>query len=70
MKRFLFEYTILSTGAKRTFSIAEESEELARQVIQERIADIEFTELEDIQVEGLVKTLDLKDTYYECEGCT
>jgi hypothetical protein len=70
MKRFLFEYEIVSSGITREHSIVEKDEAAAKNVAVERIADIEFTEVEDIKLGKLVKTIELKDTYYECEGCT
>lgn len=70
MKRFLFEYEIISSGITREHSIVEKDEAAAKNVAVERIADIEFTEVEDIKLGKLVKTIELKDTYYECEGCT
>ncbi|MGD6942874.1 hypothetical protein ACQCT6_12640 [Cytobacillus gottheilii] len=70
MQRFLFEYEIISSGISREHSIVAKDEADAKNVAVERIADIEFTDAEDIKLGRLVKAIELKDTYYECEGCT
>lgn len=70
MKRFLFAYRVVSTGTESEFSVAEPNEEAARQAIKARVADIEMTEEDDIEIGALLKVLELKDNYYECEGCT
>lgn len=70
MKRYLFEYEVVSSGKKSEFSIVASSEEEAVAQILERVADMEFTDEDDIKIGKLIKTLDLKDHYYECEGCT
>lgn len=69
LKRYLFEYK-LSDGSESEFSLAANSEEEARIAIKERIADIEFVDEKDVIVGDLIKTLDVKDNYFECEGCT
>ncbi|MCR6108609.1 hypothetical protein HXA34_20170 [Salipaludibacillus agaradhaerens] len=70
MFRFLYEYRVKSTGVISTISIHEKSEVLAKEKIKERIADMEFTEIDDVEIIRLVKKMALKDNYYECEGCT
>lgn len=70
MKRFLFAYRVVSTGTEGEFSVAMPDEEAAHKAIKARVADIEMTEEEDIEIGDLLKVLDLKDNYYECEGCT
>lgn len=70
MKRFLFAYRVLSTGTESEFSVAEPDEAAARNSIKARVADIEMTDEEDVEIGDLLKVLDLKDNYYECEGCT
>ncbi|RKL68450.1 hypothetical protein CR203_05910 [Salipaludibacillus neizhouensis] len=70
MKRYLFAYEVISTGVKSEFSIAEMNEDKARAKITERVADMEFTEEDDIKIVELLKVLELKDSYYECEGCS
>jgi len=70
MKRFLFAYRVLSTGTESEFSVAEPDEETAHKSIKARVADIEMTDEEDIEIGALLKVLELKDNYYECEGCT
>lgn len=70
MKRYLFSYTIKSTGESSEFSQIAQSEEEAKQLLLERVADIEFTEIEDVLIGDLIKTIDASTHYYECEGCT
>ncbi|MFC7063487.1 hypothetical protein [Halobacillus seohaensis] len=70
MKRFLFEYEVISTGTKSEFSITELNEEQAKDKIVERVADMEFTEEDDIKIGEMIKILNIEDNYYECEGCT
>ena len=48
MQRYLFEYKILPTGETSEFSYVAASEEEARQSIQERVADLEFVEPEEV----------------------
>lgn len=69
MNRYLFEYELKSTGFKGEFSWVEASEEKAREAIQERIADLEFTEIEDVIVGSLLKTMDATNHFSECENC-
>ncbi|MDL4842374.1 hypothetical protein [Aquibacillus rhizosphaerae] len=70
MKRYLFEYEVISSGLISQFSIVSASESEAKAQIKERVADIEFTEESDITIKNLIKTIDATDNYYECEGCT
>ncbi|MDO7905607.1 hypothetical protein Q5741_04175 [Paenibacillus sp. JX-17] len=70
MIRYLFEYEVKSTGYKGEFSWVAENEEQARTAIRERVADLEFVDLEDVIVGQLLKTLDATQQYYECEGCS
>ncbi|SFS70073.1 hypothetical protein [Paenibacillus sp. 453mf] len=69
MNRYLFEYELQSTGFRGEFSWVEESEEKAKEAVRERIADLEFTELEDVIVGKLLKTMDASNRYFECENC-
>jgi hypothetical protein len=34
------------------------------------VADIEFTDEDDVKIGKLIKVIEAKDHYYECEGCT
>lgn len=70
MKRYLFEYEIISTGMISQFSIVAANEDEAKANIKERVADIEFTDESDIEIKSLIKSIDASDNYYECEGCT
>ncbi|MGP7819784.1 hypothetical protein [Niallia sp. 01092] len=70
MQRFLFAYTVNSTGLESEFSQVAETEEKARQLVKERVADIEFTDEDDVVIGKLIKTIDATKHYYECEGCT
>jgi hypothetical protein len=70
MQRYLFEYEIKSTEKKGEFSHVEQTEEIARKSVQERIADFEFVDEDDVVVGKLLKTLDATKNYYECEGCS
>lgn len=70
LKRYLFEYEVISTSVRSEFSIVEEDEKTAKQNILDHVADFEFTDESDIKIGKLIKTMDLKDTYYECVGCT
>ncbi|WP_211747129.1 hypothetical protein [Paenibacillus sp. Marseille-Q4541] len=69
MNRYLFEYELKSTGFKGEFSWIEESEEKAKEAIRDRIADLEFTEIEDVVVGNLLKTMDATGRFFECENC-
>lgn len=70
MKRFLFEYEVISTRMKREFSIVSEDEETAKELLKERVSDLEFTDEADIRILGLIKTLEVDKQFFECEGCT
>ena len=70
MNRYLFSYSIKSTGDSGEFSQIAQSEEEAKQLIVERVADIEFTDTEDVVIGELIKTINASTQYYECEGCT
>ncbi|MFM9279642.1 hypothetical protein [Paenibacillus jiagnxiensis] len=70
MTRYLFEYELKSTGYKGEFSWVAESEEQAKTAVHERIADLEFVDMDDVMVGKLLKTLDATNQYYECEGCS
>lgn len=69
MNRYLFEYELKSTGFKSEFSWVAESEEKARDAILDRIADLEFTEIEDVIVGSLLKIMDASGHFVECESC-
>jgi len=69
-KRYLFSYTLTSSDKPRQFSIVEKNEKLARDKAQERIADLEFAEPEEVIVGDVLRVIDAEKTYYECEGCT
>jgi hypothetical protein len=70
MARYLFAYEIKSTGKKGEFSWSANTEEDARKNVQFKVSDFEFVELEDVVVGELIKILDAKSQYYECEGCS
>ncbi|GGD51058.1 hypothetical protein [Paenibacillus nasutitermitis] len=71
MARYLFAFEVKSTGKKGEFSWSAETEEEAREKVLLKIADFEFSEVEDILLGDL---LEVKATtgnqYYECEGCS
>ncbi|MBD2848511.1 hypothetical protein IDH44_25305 [Paenibacillus sp. IB182496] len=71
MARYLFAFEVVSTGSKGEFSWNAATEEEAREQVQAKIADFEFTEVEDIRVGDLLATKETTgDQYYECEGCS
>lgn len=70
MKRFLFEYEIISTGEKSELSVIAKDEKEAKELIKDRAADFNFVEVEDVKVGKMIKVLDAGDSYFECEGCT
>lgn len=71
MTRYLFEYEVIATGKKSTFSWLGNTEEEARTAVHAKVADFEFMEPDEVAVG---KLLDAKETtgtqYYECEGCS
>ncbi|WP_085524355.1 hypothetical protein [Tuberibacillus sp. Marseille-P3662] len=70
MARYLFEYVVIPENKTSEFSIVAESEDIARNKLVERVADLEFVDESDIRIEKLLKTLDVEKNYYECEACT
>ncbi|RAS79971.1 hypothetical protein [Priestia endophytica] len=70
MNRYLFQYEVLSLKKEGEFSVVAQSEEEAASQILERVADIEFTDEDDVKIGRLIKVIEAKDHYYECEGCT
>jgi hypothetical protein len=71
VNRYLFEYTITSTGKTGEFSWASKTEEDARVAVQAKVADFEFLDdIQDVVVGKLLSTRSATgDNYYECEGC-
>lgn len=70
MTRFLFEYKVLPENTMGEFSSVAATEEEARIMVRERVADLEFVDENEIQVGKLIKTLNLSENrYFECEGC-
>lgn len=71
MSRFLFAFTVKSTGKKGEFSWSANTEKEAREKAHVKIADFEFTELDDVEVGEVLKIAEGSGTsYYECEGCS
>ncbi|KIL45296.1 hypothetical protein [Jeotgalibacillus soli] len=70
MLQFWFEYEIPSINKKGDWSYNGLTEEDARKGVQERIADFEMVEVEDVYVGNVKRTSNAKDSFYECEGCT
>ncbi|SFL80792.1 hypothetical protein [Salibacterium qingdaonense] len=70
MNRYIYSYRIVSTGEQSRYGVAAGSQEDADTRIREAIADIEFTETEDVQGIALDRVISEEDNYYECEGCT
>ena len=71
MARYLFAFEIKSSGRKGEFSWTAETEAEAREKVLAKIADFEFTEVDDVQVGDLLDTRTTTgDQYYECEGCS
>lgn len=70
MLRYTFAYTVKSTGYSSEFSQIATRKEEAASLIVARIADLEFTDLEDIEL-GEVISISKKvgDNYIACEGC-
>ncbi|MBW7458220.1 hypothetical protein ACFOLF_28390 [Paenibacillus sepulcri] len=71
MARYLFAFEVKSSGKKGEFSWSAETEEEARAKVLLKIADFEFSEVEDIQLGDLLEVRTTTgDQYYECEGCS
>jgi hypothetical protein len=71
MTRYLFAFEIKSTGKKGEFSWSADNEAEAREKVQAKIADFEFTELDDVTVGAVLETRSATgNQYYECEGCS
>ncbi|MFD2705416.1 hypothetical protein [Salibacterium lacus] len=70
MNQYIYSYHIISTDEKSRFGVAASNQEEADAGIREAIADIEFTEPEDIQSITFDRVIEEKDNYFECEGCT
>ncbi|MER2061451.1 MAG: hypothetical protein ABS894_00820 [Aerococcus urinaeequi] len=68
--RYTFAYTVNSTGERSEMSVMAESKEDAEAIIKDRIADIEFTEVDDIELGELLSiSKQVGDNYVACEGC-
>ncbi|OPG98915.1 hypothetical protein B2I21_08475 [Chryseobacterium mucoviscidosis] len=68
--RYTFAYTVKSTGEYSEMSQLATSKEEAKAIIPARIADIEFTEEDDIQLGELINiSKQVGDNYVACEGC-
>ncbi|MFD2704252.1 hypothetical protein [Salibacterium lacus] len=70
MNSYIYSYHILSTGERSRYGIPASSQEDADARIREAIADIEFTEPEDVQGITLDRTITEDESFFECEGCT
>jgi len=71
MARYLFAFEVKSSGKKGEFSWSADTEEEARVKVHEKIADFEFTDLEDIEVGEVLEVKDGSgNSYFECEGCS
>ncbi|SFP11946.1 hypothetical protein [Salibacterium halotolerans] len=70
MNRYVYSYRILSTGETSRYGVPAATQDEADAGICEAIADIEFTEPEDVQDITLDRIIEESDNYYECEGCT
>ncbi|MGY4691099.1 hypothetical protein [Salibacterium sp. K-3] len=70
MQRYLYAYKNLSTGVESTFSIPAGSEEEAAGAIREAVADMEFAEEEEIEIQHFIKVVSTQDHHFECESCT
>jgi hypothetical protein len=68
--RYMFLYTVKSTGEKSEFSQMATSKEEAAELIVPRIADLEFTDESDIELGDLTSiSRQVGDNYIACEGC-
>ncbi|MEC0110429.1 hypothetical protein P4H27_26010 [Paenibacillus taichungensis] len=68
--RYTFAYTVKSTGERSEMSVMAGSKEVAAEIISSRIADIEFTEEDDIELGELINiSKKVGDNYIACEGC-
>ncbi|OMF17221.1 hypothetical protein BK131_04450 [Paenibacillus amylolyticus] len=68
--RYTFKYTVKSTGECSEMSVMADSKEDAEAIIPARIADIEFTEEDDIELGELLSiSKKVGDNYVACEGC-
>ncbi|SNZ10030.1 hypothetical protein SAMN05421503_1485 [Terribacillus aidingensis] len=69
--RHLFEYKLKGEEETDEQAITTETEEEAKALIKERIADFNFIEESEIEwVKHIGSSNPKGDTYYECEGCT
>ncbi|MNC62498.1 hypothetical protein D3C75_1125260 [compost metagenome] len=68
--RHTYAYEVISTGYVSEFSIEADNSEDAAQLIVGRIADIEFTDEDDIRLGNLLEvSKKVGDNYIACEGC-
>ncbi|SFP19467.1 hypothetical protein [Salibacterium halotolerans] len=70
MNKYTYTYHIISTGENSRLGIPASSQPEADAGICEAIADIEFTEPENVQDIVLDRVIEEDENYYECEGCT
>jgi hypothetical protein len=65
-----YAYEVISTGEKSEFSIMADNSEDAASMIVPRIADLEFTEPDNIRLGELLSvSKKVGDNYVACEGC-
>ncbi|MMZ45659.1 hypothetical protein D1872_72630 [compost metagenome] len=68
--RHTYAYEVISTGYESEFSVEADNSEDAAQLIVGRIADIEFTDEDDIRLGKLLSvSKKVGDNYVACEGC-
>ncbi|MGY4689364.1 hypothetical protein [Salibacterium sp. K-3] len=70
MDKYIYSYHIISTGESSRLSIPASSQAEADARIRDAIADIEFTDPDDVENIKLDRVIIEDESFYECEGCT
>jgi hypothetical protein len=72
VKRFKLQYSIPSEGiTNKEFSWNGETEEAAREGAVEKLADLNFTTPDKVELGVTLGVGSISgETYYECEGCS